>query len=113
MTPGTKLTLVRVLHTAVWAFMVGCIFAIPYFALREAFANAAIFIGIVLIETAILLQNHWRCPLTDVAARYTSDQQVGFDIYLPRWLARYNKAIFGTIFVASVLFAAARWLLFR
>jgi len=32
-----------------------------------------------------------------------------FDIYLPLWLARYNKAIFGALFSAGWLFVLARW----
>ena len=33
-----------------------------------------------------------------------------FDIFLPLWLARYNKQIFGTLFVLSVAYALAEWL---
>jgi hypothetical protein len=39
----------------------------------------------------VLWLNGWRCPLTDVAARYTDDRRANFDIYLPEWLARYNE----------------------
>jgi hypothetical protein len=42
-----------------------------------------------------------RCPLTDVAQRYTADRRDNFDIYLPVWLARNNKRIFGALFVAG------------
>ena len=45
-----------------------------------------------------------RCPLTDVAARYTSDRRDNFDIYLPLWLARYNKHVFGTLYVAGIVY---------
>jgi hypothetical protein len=41
--------------------------------------------------------------LADLAARYTMDRAENFDIYLPLWLARHNKTIFGTIFVAGEL----------
>jgi hypothetical protein len=47
--------------------------------------------------------------LTDVAARYTDARQDNFDIYLPLWLARHNKSIFGTLYAAGLLFALARW----
>jgi hypothetical protein len=50
-----------------------------------------------------------RCPLTRVAARYSDDQRDNFDIYLPLWLARYNKLIFGGLFIAGLLFALACW----
>ena len=35
--------------------------------------------GIVLLEVAVLLINGWRCPLTIVAERYTTDRRHNFD----------------------------------
>ena len=104
------LVLVKSLHTVIWAFFAGCILAIPVLVFAERRNLALVVIGIVSIEVVIILMNGWRCPLTDVAARYTSDRRNNFDIYLPAWLARYNKAIFGTLFAAGVLYAAARLL---
>ena len=43
----------------------------------------------------MLAVNHMRCPLTDLAARYTVNREDNYDIYLPPWLARHNKQIFG------------------
>jgi len=57
----------------------------------------------------VLLANRLRCPLTNIAARYTDDRRDNFDIYLPLWVARYNKHIFGTLFVAGVLFTIVLW----
>ena len=34
----------------------------------------------------------------------------GFDIYLPLWLARHNKTIFGTLFAVGELFVLERWI---
>jgi hypothetical protein len=59
--------------------------------------------GLVFVEVAVLAVNGGRCPLTAVAARYTDDRRDNFDIYLPLWLARYNKLIFGTLFVVGLL----------
>ena len=53
--------------------------------------------------------NRLRCPLTGVAARYTEDRQDNFDIYLPLWVARYNKQIFGTVYVVGVAFGLWRF----
>lgn len=64
---------------------------------------------IVLVEVAILLLNRWRCPLTPLAARYTTDRRANFDIFLPEVVARYNKEIFGTLFVLGMLLAVLRW----
>jgi hypothetical protein len=48
--------------------------------------------------------------LTVLAARFTPERVDNFDIYLPTWLARYNKRIFGTLFIVSELFMAWRWI---
>ena len=54
----------------------------------------------------VLVFNRWRCPLTDIAAQYTDDRRDNFDIYLPLWLARYNKHIFGWLFVLGLITVA-------
>lgn len=103
-----RLQAVKLAHTLVWIFFVGCIVAIPVSGWTRNYAWAAIFTGVVLVEVLILGLNRWSCPLTAVAARYTQDRRPNFDIYLPLWLARYNKEIFGTLFVAGVLLTLAR-----
>jgi len=102
---------VKVVHNIVWALFAGCIVAIPMASLngdnRAAFWLAAI----VLVEVAVLALNKWRCPLTALAARYTTDRGASFDIYLPEWLAKHNKVIFGTIYLVGVATAGVRWVL--
>ncbi len=100
---------IKLLHTAIWLFFVGCIVAIPLAGVRRQFLWAAGLTGLVLVECAVLAANRRRCPLTDLAARYTEERADNFDIYLPLWLARRNKAIFGTLFVFGALFAFGQW----
>ena len=94
MQPERKLRLVKLTHTVVWAFFVLCILGLPVAGIVERFDWALALAALVLLETAVLAVNHGRCPLTDVAARYTDNRADNFDIYLPLWLARYNKQIF-------------------
>jgi hypothetical protein len=105
----SALRAIKLAHTLAWALFAGCILALPFAAYFRNFALAALLIAIVLVEVAILAANQWRCPLTAVAARYTRDRSANFDIYLPQWIARYNKEIFGTLFVAGVLFTLVQW----
>ena len=100
---------IKVVHTIVWAFFASCIFAISAFAWRGDYTRAAWFIGIVFVEVVVLALNRMRCPLTPLAARYTQDRRDNFDIYLPEWLARHNKLIFGALYVAGILFTLIRW----
>ena len=105
-----RLRAVRLLHTVVWAAFAGCIVAIPALAWQGRFGAAAVLAALVLGEVVVLWLNRWSCPLTAVAARYTEDRRANFDIYLPEWLARYNKQIFGPLYVAGVAYAVARFL---
>ena len=104
-----SLRAVKALHTAVWGVFAGAILAIPVVARAGALGWATFLIGLVLLEVAVLGCNHGRCPLTDVAARFTADRAPNFDIYLPRALARWNKALFGSIYLAAVLYTVWQW----
>ena len=105
----TNLVQIKILHTAIWFFFAGCIVAIPIVGARGHYVWAAVLIGLVLVECGVLAANRGRCPLTGMAARHTDQRSANFDIYLPVWLARYNKAIFGTLFVVGGLFVLACW----
>jgi hypothetical protein len=109
LTPATSLTIIKAAHTLAWAIFVGAIFAIPVASLRGDHAIALGLCGVIAAETAVLIVTEWRCPLTYLAARYTRDRRHNFDIYLPEWLARYNKEIFGAIYVVFLVFALVRW----
>ena len=106
-----KLTAIKLVHTLVWAGMAVCIGLLPVAALARRFMAAFVLSAIVICECVVLAVNGGRCPLTDVAARYTEDRASNFDIYLPVWLARHNKAIFGSLFLLGEIVLAWRWLI--
>ena len=105
-----RLRAIRVLHTAVWVVFAGCIVAIPVLAWQGRFGAAAVLAAMVLGEVVVLWLNRWSCPLTAVAACYTDDRSANFDIYLPEWLARYNKQIFGPLYGLALVVLAIRWM---
>lgn len=98
------------MHTVAWAIFAGCILVFPVLAWRGHFTLALVLAAVVFLEVLVLALNAMRCPLTAVAARYTTDRADNFDIYLPLWLARYNKQIFGSLFVAGLVFSLLQWL---
>jgi len=99
-----KLTAIKTLHTVVWAVFASSIVAIPVCAYLGLLSYAWYLIGFVMIEVVVLFANRMRCPLTDVAGRYTTSRHDNFDIYLPLLLARYNKLIFGSLFILGVVY---------
>lgn len=104
------LTVIKVVHTLIWVFMASCILALPVLGVLRRFRWAAILSSLVLLECVVLAINGGRCPLTDLAARCTANRAYNFDIFLPNWLAQYNKDIFGVLFIAGELVVFGCWL---
>ena len=100
---------IKVVHTLIWAILVACILAIPALGWAENYSPVLWLTGTVLVEILVLMLNGWRCPLAGAAARYTDDRRDNFDIYLPAWLSRHNKLIFGSLFVAGEAVVIFRW----
>jgi len=106
---AAALRAIKVVHTVAWAFFASCIFAIPLCAWRGKLPAAAWLIGIVFVECLMLAVNRMRCPLTPLAARYTDDRRDNFDIFLPEWLARHNKLIFGLLYLVGSVYTLVVW----
>lgn len=108
-----RLIAVKLFHTIIWAVLAGCVIAIPVLACIQEFRWALVLSLIIVAECGVLAANRGRCPLTDVAARYTAERADNFDIYLPNSVARHNKTIFGTLFLLGEVVLGLRWLFAR
>jgi len=107
------LIVIKTVHTVIWAVFVICIVGAPIAAGFGRFDWSIGLISAVLVECGVLALNKGACPLTSIAARYTGDRAANFDIFLPVGLALHNKAIFGSLFVAGLVFVVWRWLVTR
>ena len=110
-TNAAKLWWIKALHTAVWVFFVAAIF----FVLFSGIANKLtiytwIASGAVVLEGLILLAFKSHCPLTLLARKYSSSTKDNFDIFLPEWLARYNKLIFSVLYAIGLALVGYRLL---
>ena len=83
--------------------------ALPWLGWTGRFHWAFGLTALILGECLALALNRGRCPLTDVAARYTDERADNFDIYLPLWLARHNKSIFGILFIFGEFLVLWQW----
>ena len=104
-----KLFIVKICHTIIWAIFIFFIGYILYTGIANR-VNGFTYLSIVAvaIEGVVLLLFKWKCPLTVIAYRYTEDREAGFDIFLPKALAKYNKSIFTTIYIIGVIFVVYR-----
>jgi len=90
---------IKVLHTIIWALLAACVLALPVTGFKRRFNWSLLLTVVILIECGVIALNRGRCPMTNLAAHFTPDRADNFDIYLPVWLARYNKQIFGSLFL--------------
>lgn len=101
---STMLILIKVLHSIIWMIFVGIIFYIVYSgATGEITTFTWIAIALIIGEGLVLAIFKMYCPLTVWARKYSDSKAENFDIYLPEWLAKHNKVIFTSIFLAGLI----------
>lgn len=109
MNQSKKLLAVKIIHTIIWLFFVSVIFYILYSGI---FNKVTVYtwsgIGLIIAEGIVLLVFKMFCPLTIIARKYSDSDKENFDIFLPNWLAKYNKFIFTTIFVLGLILVLLR-----
>ncbi len=109
MTNKSKLQLIKVAHTIVWIFFNVVIFYMLYAVIvNKIDTRLWICYGLILLEGLILLIFKMYCPLTIWARKYAASTKENFDIYLPNWLAKYNKQIYTSIVVIITIFVIIR-----
>lgn len=104
MTDTTKLNVVKIIHTIIWIFFNVVIFYLLYAVIIDRIDRWAwICLWLILLECLTLVLYKMICPLTLIARRYSDSQKDNFDIFLPNWLAKYNKLIYGFILFATIV----------
>ncbi|WEK37875.1 MAG: hypothetical protein P0Y53_10205 [Candidatus Pseudobacter hemicellulosilyticus] len=93
--------IIKIVHTLIWLFFNVVIFYMLY-AVSMDKIDRWLWIGYGLLtgEILALISCRFFCPLTLLARRYagtSTPEKDNFDIFLPLWLARYNKHIYGSI----------------
>ncbi len=98
-----KLVLFKIIHTIIWLFYNVVLFYMAYAVIVNKI-DKYVWIGIALIlaEGIVLLVFKKICPLTLMAREYSNSDKDNFDIYLPNWLAKYNKLIYIIFFAITV-----------
>lgn len=100
----TKLIFIKCIHTLIWLFFNVVLFYMAYAVIvNQIDYRVWLGIGCIVLEWIVLLFFNWQCPLTIAARNYSTSPKENFDIYLPNWLAKYNKEIYVTFFILIIL----------
>lgn len=93
----------------IWLFFVAIIFYVLYSGITNTINVLTwISIGLVIGEGIVLLIFQMYCPLTILARKYSDSKKANFDIFLPNWLAKYNKIIFTSLFLLGLAMVLIR-----
>jgi len=96
-------------HTVVWLFFNAVIFYMLYTVLiGKLDLWLWVGYGLIVLEGLVLLAFKFFCPLTIIARKYSDSTKDNFDIYLPNWLAKYNKLIYTVIMVVILVITIIR-----
>ncbi|HEY1061391.1 MAG TPA: hypothetical protein VGE44_06880 [Daejeonella sp.] len=103
----TNLTLIKIVHTLIWVFFNFVIFYMLYAVINNKL-DVWLWLGygLIILEGLVLLIFNMMCPLTIMARKYSSSHKHNFDIYLPEWLAKYNKQIYSGIVLITLVLTA-------
>lgn len=109
MNGDVNLVRIKLLHTAIWIFFNIVIFYLLYAVIVNKIDKWVwICLALIMLEGLILLIFKSICPVTIWARKYSDSTKHNFDIYLPNWLAKYNKLIYTTIVVIALIILAVR-----
>ena len=86
------LTAIKLLHTVIWAFLAASIMVLPVAGVLRRFRWAAILSVIVLLECGLLAVNGGRCPMSDLAARYTDERATSTSTSRTGWRAATKQS---------------------
>ena len=104
MKSSNNLLLIKSIHTIIWVFYNVVIFYLLYAVIvNKIDLWVWICIGLVIFEGLILLVFKMFCRLTLLAHKYSDSARENFDIFLPNWLAKYNKLIYTSIFGIAII----------
>jgi hypothetical protein len=104
MSNEAKLILIKSLHTLIWIFFNVVIFYFLYAVIINQIDHWVwICIGFLALESVVLLVCRSVCPVTLLARKYSDSEKPNFDIYLPGWLAKYNKLIYISIVALAIV----------
>ena len=104
MTNALKLFYIKLLHTLIWIGFNVVIFYFVYSVIINHINYWTwICLALVGLETITLIAFKTICPITLVARKYSDSTRDNFDIFLPNWLAKYNKQIYSVIMVIGIV----------
>ncbi len=94
---------IKCVHTLVFWILSLCVLYALFSGLSGQITGWTwVAVGLVLLESVVLMASGWTCPLTLLAERLGAEQGSVADIFLPKWLADRIFPVCGTTFGIAI-----------
>jgi hypothetical protein len=95
---------IKLVHTLIFWILSACV----VYALFSGIANRIniwtwVAVGLLLVESVVLVVSGWTCPLTILAERQGAVRGSVTDIFLPKWFADRIFPICGTLYALAIV----------
>lgn len=102
---------IRLLHTVIYVVNGTACFVLLYAAIVwQTGTWLWIALGLVAIETVIMLANRCRCPISPHAERYGARPDAFiYDVFIPTFFSRFTFEFFSAVVLLAGAIAALRW----
>ena len=102
---------IKVVHTIVFWILSFCVLYALYSGVADRVTTLTwVAVGLLLLESVVLIVSGWTCPLTLLAERQGALRGSVADIFLPAWFADRIFPICGTLFGVALI--AIAWRMF-
>jgi heme/copper-type cytochrome/quinol oxidase subunit 3 len=103
---------IKLVHTVIFWILSLCVLYALFSGLADRITTSTwVAVGLLLLESVVLVVSGWTCPLTLLAERQGALRGAVADIFLPRWLADRIFPICGTLYGVALI--AIAWRVFR
>jgi hypothetical protein len=95
---------IKLVHTVVFWVLSACVVYALYSGVAGRItAWTWLAVGLLLVESVVLIASGWTCPLTILAERQGAAQGSVADIFLPKWFADRIFPVCGTAYGVAVV----------
>lgn len=100
---------IKLVHTVIfWGLSLCVLYALFSGIADRVTAWTWVAVGLLLVESVVLVISGWTCPLTILAERRGAQRGSVTDIFLPAWLADRIFPICGTLYGVALFLIALR-----
>ena len=103
------LTLIKTVHTIIYATMVTAVFYTLYSGITGQLTLwTAVSVGVVALECVVFVANGFHCPLTQWARKYGAPKGYVGETFLPERLSNILLRTFAVLFVVGLVLVLIR-----